>query len=113
MKCNKCGATLTDSNFCNNCGADVKIYKKLISASNALYNRGLEKATGDYIGLLDHDDYLTPDALYEMAEAIEKGKEKNDRKTDCRNVSVPAVFCGKQRNYIRKIIFYMYYYKKY
>lgn len=40
-------------------------------------NRGLEKATGDYIGLLDHDDYLTPDALYEMAAAIEKGKEKN------------------------------------
>ena len=44
MKCNKCGATLTDSSFCNNCGVDVKIYKKLIYASNALYNRGLEKA---------------------------------------------------------------------
>lgn len=44
MKCNKCGATLTDSSFCNNCGANVKIYKKLISASNALYNRGLDKA---------------------------------------------------------------------
>ena len=44
MKCNKCGATLTDSSFCNNCGTNVKIYKKLISASNALYNRGLEKA---------------------------------------------------------------------
>lgn len=40
-------------------------------------NQGIEKATGDYIGLLDHDDYLTPDALYEMALAIEKGKEKN------------------------------------
>lgn len=40
-------------------------------------NRGIEKATGDYIGLLDHDDYLTPDALYEMAEAIKKGKENN------------------------------------
>ena len=40
-------------------------------------NEGVEKAAGDYIGLLDHDDYLTPDALYEMAEAIEKGKEKN------------------------------------
>lgn len=39
-------------------------------------NQGIEKATGDYIGLLDHDDYLTPDALYEMALAIEKGKEK-------------------------------------
>ena len=44
MKCNKCGATLTDSVFCNNCGANVKIYKKLISTSNALYNRGLERA---------------------------------------------------------------------
>lgn len=44
MKCNKCGATLTDSSFCNNCGTNVKIYKKLISASNALYNRGLDKA---------------------------------------------------------------------
>ena len=44
MKCNKCGATLTESSFCNNCGANVKIYKKLISASNALYNRGLDKA---------------------------------------------------------------------
>lgn len=44
MKCNKCGATLTDSSFCNNCGTNVKIYKKLISTSNALYNRGLERA---------------------------------------------------------------------
>ena len=40
-------------------------------------NQGIEKVTGDYIGLLDHDDYLTPDALYEMALAIKKGKEKN------------------------------------
>lgn len=44
MKCNKCGATLTDSSFCNNCGVNVKTYKKLISTSNALYNRGLERA---------------------------------------------------------------------
>lgn len=38
-------------------------------------NQGIEKATGEYIGLLDHDDYLTPDALFEIALAIEKGKE--------------------------------------
>ena len=44
MKCNKCGATLSDSSFCNNCGTNVQIYKKLISTSNAFYNRGLEKA---------------------------------------------------------------------
>ena len=30
----------------------------------------LEKAAGQYIGLLDHDDVLTPDALYHMYQAI-------------------------------------------
>lgn len=30
-------------------------------------NSALELATGDFIALLDHDDCLTPDALYEMA----------------------------------------------
>lgn len=33
-------------------------------------NRAIEYATGDYCGLLDHDDMLTPDALYETAKAI-------------------------------------------
>ncbi len=36
-------------------------------------NRGLEYATGDYIALLDHDDILTPDALYEMAARAGEG----------------------------------------
>lgn len=36
-------------------------------------NRALEYATGEYIGLLDHDDVLTADALYEMAVRIAKG----------------------------------------
>lgn len=35
-------------------------------------NVALEAATGDYIGLLDHDDVLTPDALFFMAREIEK-----------------------------------------
>ena len=39
-------------------------------------NAAIELATGDYIGLLDHDDILTPDALYEMACALEE-KEQN------------------------------------
>lgn len=38
-------------------------------------NKALAYATGDYIGLLDHDDVLTENALYEMAAAIEKGKQ--------------------------------------
>lgn len=33
-------------------------------------NRAIGLATGDYYGLLDHDDLLTPDALYEMAQAV-------------------------------------------
>lgn len=40
-------------------------------------NRGLEKATGDYIGLLDHDDLLTPDALYEVDRVIRKSMKTN------------------------------------
>ena len=42
-------------------------------------NQALEHASGSYIGLLDHDDVLTPDALYQMAARIgilrEKGVE--------------------------------------
>ena len=34
-------------------------------------NRAIERAAGDYVGLLDHDDLLTEDALYEMWKAIE------------------------------------------
>lgn len=39
-------------------------------------NAGIDAACGDYIGLLDHDDLLTKDALYEMAVKINCGKEE-------------------------------------
>ncbi|MCH5275108.1 MAG: glycosyltransferase [Lachnospiraceae bacterium] len=50
------------------------LYKRLkenggISANT---NQALKDATGDYAALLDHDDLLTPDALYEMALKIEE-----------------------------------------
>ncbi len=38
-------------------------------------NQALKHVTKDYVGLLDHDDVLTRDALYEMAKAIEEGKK--------------------------------------
>jgi len=39
-------------------------------------NVALDAATGDYCALLDHDDLLTPDALYEMAIKLSKAKVK-------------------------------------
>ena len=44
MECYNCGAKLGKGDICQNCGANVKIYKKIIMASNAYYNDALEKA---------------------------------------------------------------------
>lgn len=44
MKCYKCNANLSESDFCVKCGADVKVYKKIIMTSEIYYNLGLEKA---------------------------------------------------------------------
>lgn len=38
-------------------------------------NQGLKAVSGDYVGLLDHDDLLTADALFEMYQAIENGNK--------------------------------------
>ena len=40
-------------------------------------NEALKYATGEYVALLDHDDLLTEDALFECASAIETCREKN------------------------------------
>lgn len=44
MECFNCGAKLGREDCCPNCGTNVKIYKKIIMASNAYYNDALEKA---------------------------------------------------------------------
>lgn len=44
MECYNCGAKLGKGENCPNCGTNVKIYKKIIMASNAYYNDALEKA---------------------------------------------------------------------
>lgn len=56
------------------------IYRKLQQNGGISLNtnQALMYATGDYAALLDHDDFLTPDALYEMALQIETAREKGD-----------------------------------
>ena len=44
MECYKCGAALGREDYCPACGADVKLYKKIIHGSNHYYNEGLERA---------------------------------------------------------------------
>ena len=44
MECYNCGAKLGREDVCPNCGTNVRIYKKIIMASNAYYNDALEKA---------------------------------------------------------------------
>lgn len=44
MKCFNCGAVLKTTDYCSQCGADVKLYRRMLQLSNAYYNEGLEKA---------------------------------------------------------------------
>lgn len=52
------------------------VYLKLAKNAgiSANTNEGILKAKGDYIALLDHDDLLTKDALYEVASMIDNEK---------------------------------------
>ncbi len=55
MECYNCGAKLGRSDVCPNCETNVRIYKKIIMASNAYYNEALEKAgVRDLSGAIDN-----------------------------------------------------------
>ncbi len=44
MRCYNCGAVLSENDFCTRCGADVRIYRRIMRLSNMYYNDGLKKA---------------------------------------------------------------------
>jgi tetratricopeptide (TPR) repeat protein len=49
-----CGAELTESAYCPNCGCDVSVQKQAIVLSGLYYNQGLEKAeVRDLSGAID------------------------------------------------------------
>ena len=48
----------------------IRHTEKLRIAQNT--NAAIEAATGDFIGFADHDDTLTPDALFEVAKVLNK-----------------------------------------
>ena len=61
--------------------SDVRIRYVRIAENKGISentNEALQYATGNYIGLLDHDDLLTPDALFEMAVAINSAKKDGE-----------------------------------
>ena len=45
MECYNCGAELTSDTYCRKCGADVRVYRRILFASNGFYNQGLDRAS--------------------------------------------------------------------
>lgn len=58
------------------CSAPLSENKGISANTNA----GIELAAGDAVGLLDHDDLLTANALWEMADCLEKEKKRGKQK---------------------------------
>lgn len=51
------------------------VFSQWNSGISAASNRGLELCEGEYVGFIDHDDKLTPDALLRVAQALDANPE--------------------------------------
>ena len=54
---------------------DARVHYQILKENKSIAensNAAMEMATGDFVGLLDHDDLLEPDALYEVAKKLAK-----------------------------------------
>ncbi len=65
--------------YLKNCAKkDSRIKVKFLPQNKGIAgnsNEALVLATGEYIGLLDHDDQLSPDALYEVVRSLQKNRD--------------------------------------
>ena len=70
-------------------------YKKLISNQGIVgnSNAAVELADGEYIALLDNDDVLAPDALFEIRKAIDTGADfiYTDEASFSKNINSPDI----------------------
>lgn len=60
------------------CINDDRIKYKFLNSNKGISentNEAIKLATGEYIGFLDHDDLLSPDALYELVKAINENNK--------------------------------------
>jgi glycosyltransferase involved in cell wall biosynthesis len=62
----------------------------IVAASNA----GLEMVRGEFVVLLDHDDLITPDALYEIARALNEAPETDMIYSDEDKVDIEGKLSG-------------------
>ncbi len=60
------------------CASDARIkaaFAERNQGISAASNRALQMATGEFVGFLDHDDELSPAALYEVARLLQQHRE--------------------------------------
>lgn len=82
-----------------NIGERIK-YKRLAENKgiSGNTNAGIALASGDYIALLDHDDFLAPDALYHMASELHRAKRQGQE---------PVLFYTDEDKYDNSTCFYI------
>ncbi|MCR5767059.1 MAG: tetratricopeptide repeat protein [Lachnospiraceae bacterium] len=83
MNCPKCGAPVpSKKTFCDSCGTDLTVYKRIVRLSNAYYNSGLEKAKVRNLS----------GAIIDLKRSL----EINKKNTDARNLLGLVYFeCGE------------------
>ncbi len=72
MNCYYCGAGLGRGEVCPSCGTNVRLYKKIVCTSNALYNQGL--------------DYARERRLSDAADSLERALKLYKGNTEARNL---------------------------
>lgn len=96
-----CKSSITDivNEYSND---DSRIKYKILERNDGISgntNQALDMAAGEFIALADHDDILTPDALYEVVRAINKDR------------SIDTVYSDEDKTDLKGKSFYMPHFK--